>query len=185
MNEIQRKLLEKKRIDLVGKVNEEMLNYLREALQILLVSDSPPITISLTSTGGNAFFGLDMYDLLKFYPNKKIGIVHGMAYSAALFPLQACDWRTITKNGRVLLHHVTCSDIPFMTLRDPVKLQAFLKNRQLFFDCYELYSKITGKTVEEVVAHCDKDQTIASAEALEWKLVDQIIETEADVKPTW
>ncbi len=185
MTEIQKKLLEKKRIDLMGEVNEEMLKYLREAVQILTIEGNPPLTVLITSGGGNASMGLDLYDLIKFYPGKKIGLVHGIAASMAAIILQACDWRVITPNGRILIHHIKCHNFPLTALKNADELDKFLKSRAHLFNQYEILTKKTGKEVGEILARCEEDEYMPAQEAVQYGLVDQIVETEAEIRTPW
>ena len=106
MNDIQKKLLEKRKIDILGKIEPDTIKYVREAFQALTLDNSPSITLTITSGGGDADVGLDICDLLKFYTGHKIGVVHGYANSMASIILQVCDWRVITPNAHILIHHI-------------------------------------------------------------------------------
>ena len=67
LSNVQIDLLDRKIIDLQGKVDEKMIFYIREAITRLIAYDSPDITIHITSDGGRVDVGLDIYDFLQNY----------------------------------------------------------------------------------------------------------------------
>lgn len=183
MRPIQEKLLALDRIDIAGRVNEEMMVYVREAIILKTTEGSPPLRIFITSPGGSANFGITIYDTLRYYKGHKTAVVIGAAESAAATILQACEWRTITPNATVLIHNAKFSDIDFEDIHDDERNEAFRKQvRRSHFCKIEIYARRTGRTPEEIAAVCDRNKSMFAEEALAFGLVDQIIDTEADIK---
>jgi len=183
MKEIQRKLLDCNRIFISDVVDGEMFFYIRDSLAIKMAEGSPDLTVHISSSGGSTAAGLDIFDLLRFYPGKKIGIVHYMAASMASIILQVCDWRTATTHARVLIHHVSSHNITLDTVRNPEKMKDFSDDMEKAQSkLYQILVNRTGRTAEEITKTCELDNPMSAQEALSYGLIDQIIEKEVDIK---
>lgn len=66
--------------------------------------DTAEIHLHINSPGGSVFDGLAIYNTLKNHDAKVIGIVDGMAASAASFILQAADTRQMSRSAQVMIH---------------------------------------------------------------------------------
>jgi ATP-dependent Clp endopeptidase proteolytic subunit ClpP len=66
--------------------------------------DASEIELHLNSPGGSVFDGLAIHASLKNHKAKVIGIVDGLAASAASFILQAADVRKSTRNAQIMIH---------------------------------------------------------------------------------
>ena len=65
------------------------------------------------------------------------------------------------------------------------ELDKFLKSRAHLFNQYEILTKKTGKEVGEILARCEEDEYMPAQEAVQYGLVDQIVETEAEIRTPW
>ncbi len=179
--DLQKKLLDQKVIDITGDITQGTREYVREALMILSLEGRPRVTITINSGGGNASAGLDTFDLIRFYPGQKLGIALTAAGSAANTILQACDWRVATPNGHILVHH-TKMEISWDVLVDDNKRAKFIEANKKHFNIKERMAKRANKTMEEIISLCDDNRWISSKEALEFGLIDEIVETVAEIK---
>jgi len=182
MNDLQRRWLEKNRIGIIDEVNRDMFVYVREAIAIKMGEGGPPITVHISSGGGAVVWGLDIYDLINFYPGKKVGVVHSMAASMASIILQACDWRTATPYASVLIHHVNNQNLKLDVARDKNELEKFIAGMEKSQSkLYEILVRRTGKPMEEISARCKMEESMTAQEALNYHLIDQIVVQESDV----
>lgn len=180
MNKDQEKLLQKRVIDIVGDINMQVRNYVKEALTLLYADGSPTVMISIGSGGGDAEVGLDTHDLIRFYPGVTVGMALVHAGSAANTILQACDWRAATPNGHILIHH-TKFQISWDVLMDDEKLKKFRESKKRFFNSKELLVRRTQRALEEVLKRCDDNEWCTAHEALDFGLIDQIVETSDEI----
>lgn len=96
---------ETRNIEFVGTVTDKTAGAIISQLyQLNMEDDSAPIFLHINSGGGSAFDGFAIYDAIKGIPNPVIGIVRGIAGSAALLFLQACDVRIGYKNSALFYH---------------------------------------------------------------------------------
>lgn len=66
-----------------------------------------PIYLHINSGGGDLISGLAMYDILSINKSPVVGIVEGMAASAASIILLGCSYRCMTKSSFVLIHELS------------------------------------------------------------------------------
>jgi len=181
--EIQQRLLAQNRLDLFGKVGEDMGLYVRKALMWKSVDGAPDLTIHISSNGGSVSWGLDIYDALMFYPGKKRAVVHGMAASMAAVLLQACEDRYATPHAKVLIHHISSSNISLDTLRKKESLAKF--QRDMESDQERIYAILAGRskqTRDEIMKKCEIDVPMSADEALKFGLIDRIIAKISDLE---
>ena len=183
MTQDQAIALSQNRLSISGEVTTETHAYVSSAIWNLLIRGSPPITIYITSKGGNVTAGLDIFDLLRFYVGHKIGIVNGIANSISGVILQACDWRTATPHSRILVHHITSTAFRLDVARDPMMLADYINSMeadQKKLD--EILVNRTGRSHEEIRKMCELYCQLPVGDALSLGLLDQVIVKEEDIR---
>lgn len=109
-NKIKMALLEKStpELRLYGPVDEEMADYVRQAIMFLESgSKQPPIKVVITSNGGSVIAGMEIFSLLSDYEGGAHGYVTGYAYSAAAqYILQGCLIRYAHRYSNLMCHYV-------------------------------------------------------------------------------
>ncbi len=178
LSPLQLGLLKKGIIDLHGDVNGKMLHYVRECMMRLALKDNPPISIKITSSGGDVWFGLLIYDLFRSYPGKKTGTVIVFARSMAAIILQACDKREATQNSCILVHniHVSKGEISldeFDSVKQMKKIKDEIRKDQE--KVHLILEKRTNKSRKTIMALCKKAYDLSAQEALDVGLIDKII----------
>lgn len=177
---LQTQLLEREIIDLGGTVDKEMAAYVRIAMAYLTTVDSPNIEIRITSNGGDVEYGLDIYDMIRLYPSQVTGTVFASADSIASIILQACEVRRCTQHSTILIHnisfkiklencHLTINSLQANCKEWLVRLKEWQKSMN------EIYSRRTGRSIAEIKRQCKKDTSMLAKEALNFRLIDEII----------
>ncbi len=175
MNKIQKSLLQKNIIEIGGEINNKMCNYVLEALTEFYIKNSPDIYVIITSNGGDATNGLDIFDMLSLYPGKKTAIVRGFARSIACIIVQSCDTRQISPHADVRIHNLITSAIELDVLRNKKKLDLYIKSSEAKMEkIYKVLVKRTGKSMSIIKTECAKNKDMNASESIKFGLIDSI-----------
>jgi len=163
-------------IDISGEVNGEMLQYVRAAVMFLRSRGTPAVDVTISSPGGRVSEGLDIYDLLRLYPGKKVATVFDRAASMGALILQACDVRKCARHAGVLIHHISTSNVTLDVLRSPKKLAKLRDDMERDQNqLYKILSDKTGQPITTIRRECAKDRMMDADEALKFGLIDEIV----------
>ena len=165
-------------IDIVGEIDDDMFFYVRNAIEYLRGLGSPPVTVHITSGGGDVISGLDIYDLLRLYPNEVTTVVVSRAASMGALILQAASpgKRLCTEHSYVLIHHIWNNRISLDQLRSESEMKKFRDNLEKSqARLYKILREKTGQSLPKIKITCKKDQYLDSEESLDFGLVDEII----------
>jgi ATP-dependent Clp protease protease subunit len=163
------------RIIFIGSAIDDDVANLVVAQLLHLESEDPDkdVSIYLNSPGGVVYSGLAIYDTMRFIRPDVQTICFGIAMSmgALLLAGGTPGKRMVLPNGRILIHQPTggfqgqASDIEIHA-----KESLFLRRR-----LDELYSELTGQTIERVHEDMERDRFMGPEEAVEYGLADRII----------
>lgn len=183
--EVKMGLLRQKTISLDSEVNGRMVEYVQASLQALAGQNNPPLTVCITSHGGDVMAGLDIYDMLSTYPSPITGIVVSYAQSMAAVILQACSKRMSYRHARIMIHHISSRQISLDVLRSGQRLGEVHRDMEKMQGrIYTILSMMTGQTIRRVSAVCKLDKNMTAQEALEFGLIDEIVPIRGDlIKP--
>ena len=145
--------------------------------QLLYLDSADPgkdISIYINSPGGMVYAGLGIYDTMQYVSSDVSTICTGMAASMAADLLVAGEKgkRFALKHSRVMIHQPLggaqgqASDIE-ITAREILKLKKEL---------YDIISTHSGQPFEKVEANSDRDYWMTSAEAVEYGMIDKVLE---------
>jgi ATP-dependent Clp protease, protease subunit len=172
----------KERIVFLGSPIDDNVASLVIAQLLFLASEDPNKDISLyiNSPGGNVHSGLAIYDTMQFIKPDIVTICVGMAASMAqvLLCAGAKGKRYALPNSKILMHQPSggsqgqAADIEIYT-------KEMLRTRDTLYD---IISKHTGKPVDDIKGHADRDYYMTAVEALDYGIVDKIMERSADIK---
>lgn len=173
--DIWSRLLKDRIIFLGTEVDDYVANLL--VAQLLFLEKEDPdrdIEFYINSPGGSVSAGLAIYDTMQLIKCDVATYCVGMAASMGSLLLAggAKDKRYCLKNSRVMIHQVsggfrgTASDIA-VQVREVTKYMETLM---------EIYSKHSGRTVEQVTKDVDRDNFMSGAEAKEYGIVDHVLE---------
>ena len=145
------------------------------------VSDMPDvlptpkeIQFYINSPGGSVTAGMAIYDTMQYVKCDVSTICIGLAASMGAFLLAAGTKgkRLALPNAEIMIHQPsagTQGQITDMALH--LKRLEVVKSRM-----NRILAENTGKSVEQVTADCERDNFMTAQEALEYGLIDKVIE---------
>ncbi|MEM6463385.1 MAG: ATP-dependent Clp protease proteolytic subunit [Pseudomonadota bacterium] len=173
--DIYSRLLRERIVFVNGEVNDGM-SALVCAQLLFLEAENPkkPIHLYINSPGGVVSSGMAMYDTMNFIQAPVHTLCMGTAYSMGSFLLMAGQpgHRQALPNAKMLVHQPSggfqgqASDV-FIHAEDMQQT----KRRMI-----SLYAEHCGRTLEEVEASLDRDRFMTTQEALEWGLIDKVLQ---------
>ncbi len=165
------------RIIMLGQAVDDDIANLIVAQLIHLESDDPDKDISLyiNSPGGSVTAGLAIYDTMQYIKPDVSTICFGIAMSMGSLLLcgGAEGKRLALPNARILIHQPSGG---FQGQATDIEIHAreTLRTRQRVD---EIYAKHTGMSVEQVHKDMERDRFFGAAEAAEYGLIDQVMES--------
>ena len=173
--DIYSRLLNERIIFLGTPINDQVANLIVAQL-LHLESEDPDkdIAIYVNSPGGHVYAGLAIYDTMQFIKPDISTICVGVAMSMGALILAggAKGKRYVLPNSKILIHQVSggfqgpATDIEIHA-REALSLRLRLD---------EILAKHTGQELEKVAHDTERDYFMSAAEALEYGIVDKIIE---------
>ena len=173
--DIYSRLLNERIIFLGTPVTEDIANLIVAQL-IHLESEDPDkdVSIYINSPGGSVYAGLAIYDAMQFIKPDVSTICVGVAMSmgALLLAGGAPEKRMALPNSKILIHQVSGG---FSGQATDIEIHAkeIIDVRQRLD---EIISKHTGQPLEKVAKDTERDYFMSAAEAVEYKIVDRVIE---------
>ena len=169
------RLLKERIIFLVGPVNDHMASLVSAQL-LFLESENPEKEISLyiNSPGGVVSDGLAIYDTMQFIQSPVSTLCFGQAASMGSFLLAAGEKgkRYALPNSRIMVHQPSAG---FQGQATDIEIHAnevmSLKKR-----LNEIYSKHTGKSVEQIKEALERDNFMTPDNAKDFGLIDKVVE---------
>ncbi len=169
------RLLKERVVFLVGPVEDHIANLVVAQL-LFLESENPDkdIHFYINSPGGSVTAGLAIYDTMQFIKPAVSTLCIGQAASmgAVLLAAGAPGKRFALPNSRVMIHQPLGG---FRGQASDIEIHAkeMLKIRDLLND---ILSRHTGRTIDQVRLDTDRDYFLSAQEALEYKLIDKVID---------
>jgi ATP-dependent Clp protease, protease subunit len=165
----------KERIVFLGTPIDDTVASLTIAQLLFLESDDPDkdIHLYINSPGGSVSAGLAIYDTMQYIRPDVSTICIGMAASMAAVLLAggAKGKRTALPNARVMIHQPwggvqgTASDIS-------IQAEEILKTKKRI---NEILAMHTGRPLNQIERDTDRDYYLASSEAKDYGLIDNIL----------
>ena len=173
--DIYSRLLKDRIIFLQGPISDESAN-LVVAQMLFLQFDDPKADINLyiNSPGGSVTAGMSIYDTMQFVNCDVATYCIGQAASmgAMLLTAGAKGKRFCLPNGRVMIHQ-PLAGTEGTTVEILIHAKEFIRTKKILND---LLSKHTGQPVERIEKETDRDNFMSAPEAVEFGLVDQVLE---------
>ena len=169
------RLLNDRIIFLSEEVNDTTASLIVAQLLYLEAQDpDKDIQFYINSPGGSVTAGMAIYDTMKYIKCDVATICVGMAASMGAFLLSAGTKgkRMALPNAEIMIHQPsagTQGQITDMAIH--MKRLETIKDRM-----NRILAEKTGKSVEEVTAACERDNFMSSQEAMEFGLVDRVLD---------
>lgn len=173
--DIYSRLLKERIIFLNGQVDDDVAALVCAQLLFLEAEDpGKPISLYINSPGGVVTSGLAMYDTMRYIRAPVHTLCMGTARSMGSFLLMAgtAGQRAALPNASILVHQPSggfqgqASDIL-------IHAEETLRVKQRLI---RLYAEHCHRTPEEVERTLDRDRFMTAEEALEWGLIDRILD---------
>ena len=173
--DIYSRLLKERIVFVVGPINDAVASLVTAQL-LFLESEDPKKEISLyiNSPGGLVTAGLGIYDTMQYIKPEISTLCIGQAASMGSFLLAAGakGKRFSLPNSRIMVHQPSAG---FQGQATDIEIQAnevlSLKKR-----LNEIYSKHTGKSVDEIKSALERDNFMTPDNAKSFGLIDKVVE---------
>ena len=178
--DIYSRLLNERIIFLGTQVDDQIANLIIAQL-LHLESEDPDKDISMyvNSPGGSVYAGLAIYDTMQYIKPDVQTICVGIAMSmgALLLGGGAAGKRMATPNSKILIHQVSGG---FQGQATDIEIHAkeIIDIRRRLD---EIIAKHTGQDIERVKRDTERDYFMSAEEAVEYNIVDRVIESRAAV----
>ncbi len=173
--DIYSRLLKERIIFLTGQINDNVASLITAQLLFLEAEDpKKEIYLYINSPGGLVTAGLGIYDTMQYVKPDISTLCIGQAASMGSFLLAAGTKgkRFSLPNSRVMVHQPSAG---FQGQVTDIEIHAnevlSLKKR-----LNEIYSKHTGKSVDEVKSALERDNFMTAEVAKNFGLIDEVVE---------
>ena len=169
------RLLNDRIIFLSEEVNDATASLIVAQMLYLEAQDpDKDIQFYINSPGGSVTAGMAIYDTMQYIKCDVSTICIGMAASMGAFLLSAGTKgkRYALPNAEIMIHQPsagTQGQITDMAIH--LKRLEIVKERM-----NRILSENTGKSIETVTTDCERDNFMTAQEAMEYGLIDQVIE---------
>jgi len=173
--DIYSRLLKERIIFLTGQINDNVASLITAQLLFLEAEDpKKEIYLYINSPGGLVTAGLGIYDTMQYVKPNISTLCIGQAASMGSFLLAAGSKgkRFSLPNSRIMVHQPSAG---FQGQATDIEIHAnevlSLKKR-----LNEIYSKHTGKSVDEIKLALERDNFMTADAAKSFGLIDEVVE---------
>ncbi len=173
--DIYSRLLKERIIFLTGQINDNVASLVTAQLLFLEAEDpKKEIYLYINSPGGLVTSGLGIYDTMQYIKPEISTLCIGQAASMGSFLLAAGSKgkRFSLPNSRIMVHQPSAG---FQGQATDIEIHAkevlSLKKR-----LNEIYSKHTGKSVDEIKTALERDNFMTAELAKSFGLIDEVVE---------
>ena len=174
-------LLFKERIVVLGTpINDQVANAIVAQLLVLQREDpDKPIRFYINSPGGAVYAGMAIYDTMQAIscPVSTVALGFTASFGTVLLTAGEPGMRYALPNATIHMHQPLggaqgqASDIQIQA-QEILRLRTSLNN---------ILSKHTNQPLDKIVTDTDRDIYMSATDAMEYGLVDQVLENPADV----
>ena len=173
--DIYSRLLKERIIFLTGQINDNVASLITAQLLFLEAEDpKKEVYLYINSPGGLVTAGLGIYDTMQYIKPEVSTLCIGQAASMGSFLLAAGakGKRFSLPNSRIMVHQPSAG---FQGQATDIEIHAnevlSLKKR-----LNEVYSKHTGKSVDEIKSALERDNFMSPEVAKSFGLIDEVVE---------
>ncbi len=168
------RLLKDRIILLSGEIDDNLSNIIVSELLYLDSINHDDISLYINSPGGSITAGMAIMDTMNFIKSDVSTICIGMAASMGAFLLSCGEKgkRYILPNAEVMIHQ-PLGGVQGQATEIKIVAERILKLKEKL---NMLLAKNTGKSIKEITKDTERDYFLDSKEALEYGLVDKILD---------
>ena len=168
------RLLKSRIILLSGEINDSLSSSVIAQLLYLDSINHDDISIYINSPGGSVSAGLAIYDTINFIKSSVSTICIGMAASMGAFLLSSGEKgkRIALPNSEIMIHQ-PLGGAEGQATEIKIVAEHILKTKEKL---NRILAKNTGKSIKKIEHDTDRDYYLSAEEALEYGIVDKIIE---------
>jgi ATP-dependent Clp protease, protease subunit len=173
--DIYSRLLKERIIFLTGQINDNVASLVTAQLLFLEAEDpKKEIFLYINSPGGLVTAGLGIYDTMQYVKPDISTLCIGQAASMGSFLLAAGTKgkRFSLPNSRIMVHQPSAGYQGQVTDIEIHANEVLSLKKRL----NEIYSKHSGKTVEEIKSALERDNFMTADTAKSFGLIDQVVE---------
>lgn len=167
-------MFQQREIQCVGSVDADMVNSLIAQIRYLAAeAPNEEITMYINSPGGSVSDGLALLDVMAAVPCPIRTVCVGSAASMASLLFAVGDTRDMLPHSRLMIHDPLVTNLSGSALKIETASKNLLRTREIVAS---IYSKATGKTMDEIYAMTCEDTYLDAQTALEMGFADRIID---------
>lgn len=179
---IEEELLKARRIFFSDAVDDKSANeVIRKLWYLELKEPGKPILFVINSPGGAIDSGYAIWDQVQMITSPVTTLVTGLAASmGSILSLCAAKGRRFaTKRARIMIHQPRLGGVIQGQATDlEIQAKEIIKTRTMIVDTYVAATGKDRKTIEKAI---DRDTWMSAQEALEFGLLDKVVESYADI----
>ena len=167
-------------IILAGEINTDTSMEVIIHLLTLASESDEDITLYINSPGGSVVDGLAIYDTMKSIKPDIITVAVGLAASMGSFLLSSGTKgkRYALPNAEILIHQPLAGISVQQETNFQIYANQLAKTR---FNLETILAKNTGQDISKIHYDCERDTYMTSKEALEYGLIDRVINSSLEI----
>jgi ATP-dependent Clp protease, protease subunit len=179
--ELARRMLARRRVMLTGPVDDASANAICAQLLVLEAESDDPIALYINSPGGSVDSGFAIYDTMQTLSCTIATVCAGLAASMGQFLLCAgtAGYRYAHRHSRILMHQPHGA-VQGVATDIAIQAEQFAYMRRTMAERTAFH---TGQPVERIIEDFDRDKWFTAAEALDYGLVDEILDGPLKLRP--
>jgi ATP-dependent Clp protease protease subunit len=173
--DIYSRLLKDRIIFLQGQVNDDSANLIVAQLLFLQFDDpKADIHLYINSPGGSVTAGMSIYDTMQYVTCDVATYCIGQCASmgAVLLAAGTKGKRNVLPHARVMIHQ-PLAGTEGTTTEILIHAKEFIRLKR---DLNEILVRHTGRNLDEIERDTDRDKFMSAREALEYGIVDTVLE---------
>jgi ATP-dependent Clp protease protease subunit len=172
--DIYSRLLKNRIVILTGEINDNTSSSIISQLLYLDSINSDDISLYINSPGGSVSAGMAIYDTMNFIKSDVSTICIGMAASMGAFLLSSgqIGKRYALPNSEIMIHQ-PLGGVEGQATEIKIVAEHILKLKEKL---NKILAKNTGQSIDKIELDTDRDFYMESSDALEYGLIDKIVE---------
>lgn len=174
---IEDSLLKTREIFLTTEINSDSsADLLKQLIYLERVDEEKPITLYISSPGGEVTSGLAVYDYIRMMKSKVITVCIGTAASMGAILFLAGDERKMLPHTKIMIHdpsygNASMGGMKPLEIRD--RLDGLMQSRKILA---EIIAERSGMNLKKVYEKTRRDSFLNAKEAIKIGIATEILE---------